>query len=453
MQKRIGKFITNLFPDKEFLRNFLTLFTGSTLSQFIPFLAGPLIARLYAPSDFGLYALLSSTAGLASIVATGSYEFAVLTSDTDDEADSLSLLSSLLSFIFSCVASVVLFLIVLFAKPWGTTSFGYVWFLVPLFVVFQGVLNATGYRLNRQQKYGVMAKGRLLRTAIMTSAQVLLGLFSLPWGLFPGMLTGHFSAALYQLKSVRHYFYSAFRSFSVKNIKTLAIKYYRFPAFLMPAQLVNELSVQAPVFLLKSFFSTAAVGLYALPQKFLNLPVALIGNSIGQVFFQKAVEQKNQPESLAATTLSLFRFLFRIGVIPFSVMLVFGDTIFAWLFGVQWLQSGLFAQMLSPWLLFVLAGSPISKLFTVLDRQNQSLWFNLVLLALRVAGLVAGALFFSSQVAAVFLFSLLSFLYWVFLTFYILRLARVRVFPIIVETFVTWIIVILPMIIVRFVLI
>ena len=185
----------------------------------------------------------------------------------------------------------------------------------------------------------------------------------------------------------------------------------------------------------------------------MNLPVALIGNSIGQVFFQKAVEQKNQPESLAATTLSLFRFLFRIGVIPFSVMLVFGDTIFAWLFGVQWLQSGLFAQMLSPWLLFVLAGSPISKLFTVLDRQNQSLWFNLVLLALRVAGLVAGALFFSSQVAAVFLFSLLSFLYWVFLTFYILRLARVRVFPIIVETFVTWIIVILPMIIVRFVLI
>jgi hypothetical protein len=106
--------------------------------------------------------------------------------------------------------------------------------------------------------------------------------------------------------------------------------------------------------------------------------------------------------------------------------------------------------MLSPWLLFVLSGSPISKLFTVLDKQHQSLWLNLVLLTLRVAGLIAGALFFSSQVMAVFLFSLLSFLYWVFLTFYILRLAKVKVLPIIIETVVTWTIVVLPMVIVRY---
>ncbi|MDD2548624.1 MAG: oligosaccharide flippase family protein [Bacteroidales bacterium] len=450
MRKNVSKYISKIFPDKEFLRNFLTLFTGSTLGQFIPFVAGPLLARLYVPADFGLYALLSSTAGLASLVATGSYEFAILTSDTDDEADSLSLLSSLLSFIFSCVATLILFLMVVFAKPWTNSAFGYTWFLVPLFVVFQGVLNATGYRLNRQQKYGVMARGRLLRAAVMTSVQLLLGFLSLPWGLFPGMLTGHFSAAAYQLRSVRCYFHSAFRSFTIKNIKVLAAKYYRFPAFLMPAQLVNELSIQTPVFLLKSFFSTSAVGFYALPQKFLNAPVALIGNSIGQVFFQKAVEQKKHSESLAATTLSLFRFLFRIGVVPFSIMLVFGDSVFVWLFGDQWVQSGLFAQMLSPWLLFVLSGSPISKLFTVLDKQHQSLWLNLVLLTLRVAGLIAGALFFSSQVMAVFLFSLLSFLYWVFLTFYILRLAKVKVLPIIIETVVTWTIVVLPMVIVRY---
>lgn len=453
MQKKKGRFISNLFPDKELLRNFLTLFTGSTLSQFIPFLAGPLLARLYAPADFGLYALLSSTAGLASIVATGSYEFAVLTCDTDDEADSLSLLSSFLSFLFSFITTVILILIVFFAKPWDNNLLGCIWFLVPAFVAFQGVLNATGYRLNRQQRYGVMAKGRLLRAAIMTSAQLLLGLLSLPWGLFPGMLTGHFSAAIYQLKSVRRYFYNAIRSFSVKNLKTLAVKYYRFPKFLMPAQLINELSAQAPVFLLKSFFSTAVVGLYALPQKFLNVPVALVGNSIGQVFFQKAVEQKKHSESLAETTLSIFRFLFRIGVVPFSAMLVFGDIIFVWLFGAQWLQSGLFAQMLSPWLLFVLAGSPISKLFTVLDKQNQSLWLNLVLLFLRVAGLVAGALFFKSQIAAIFLFALCSFTYWVFLTFYILGLAKVKIVPIIIETIVTWILIVLPMIIIRYFLI
>lgn len=428
------------------MKSFLTLFSGATLGQLIPFLAGPVLARLYSPEDFGLYALLSSTAGLASIVATGSYEFAILTSDSDEEADSLSLFSSLLSLIFSTIAAGILVVIIVLIKPWGSDVVGWIWLLAPIFVFFQGLMNSTNFRLNRQKRYGVMAQGKLVRATVMTIVQLLFGIFKLPWGLFPGMISGHAAASGYQFLFVKERFSRAIKSFSITNIKAIAAKFYRFPSFLLPAQLVNEMSVQVPIYLLRSFFTTAAVGLYALPQKFLNVPVVLIGNSLGQVFFQKAAEQKNDVEALASTTKSLFRFLFRIGVVPFSLILVFGDLLFVLVFGQEWQQSGVYSQMLSPWLLFVLVGSPISKLFTVLDRQKESLGLNILLLSLRTGALVVGAIFFHSELVAIFLFAITGFLYWAFLAFYILKMARVRLLPMILETIITWLLVLIPLV-------
>ncbi len=438
-------------PSSELLKNFLTLFSGATLGQIIPFLAGPLLSRLYSPEDFGLFALLSSVSGLASIVATGTYEVSILTSENEEEAESAFLLSTILTLLFSSVSAIIILVMVIIANPWATNSLGWIWLLTPLFILFTGLLNSTSYRLNRQKRYGKMATGKIIRSIAMTVAQLILALGKFQWGLFPGMLVGQISSSSYQLSSVKENLKKSIKAISYTNLKAIAIKHKRFPLFLLPAQLTNELSVQVPIYMLKMFFTTSIVGLYALPQKFLNIPVVLIGNSMGQVFFQKAAELKDDRQALAQTTLSLFRFLFRIGVVPFSIILVFGDYLFSWAFGGEWLQSGVFAQMLSPWLLFVLSGSPISKLFTVQNRQEQSLYFNLSLLSLRVLGLLSGALFFKSEVMAVLLFGVTSFSYWVFLTFFILRIANVNVLKALVETFVTWLLVLTPLALIRFI--
>lgn len=425
-------------PAKEMLSDFLKLFSGATIGQLIPFLTGPLLSRLYSPDDFGLYALLSSTAGILSIISTGAYEYAILTTDDDDESKQLGLLSVLLSLVFSIFSSLILLIILIIAKPWISSSLAWIWMVVPVYVFAQGFLSASNYTLNRQQRYGRMSKGKLMRSASIAGFQIIFGFLKLPWGLFPGMTAGHSAATIYLYKGVRSLFRESVKAASIKNLKAIAKKYYRFPFFTLPSQVLNELSVQIPVYLLKAFFSTAVVGIYALPQKLLNVPVSLIGQSIGQVYFQKAAEQKNNPEALAGTTASLFRFLFRVGVIPFTIIITFGDLIFPWLFGAEWKQSGVFAQMLSPWLLFVLAGSPISKLFTVQDKQKLGLYFNTTLITLRVVALLVGGLFFKSEIIAVLLFGLTGFGYWFFQSFYILRMAKVKTLPIFIETVFIW---------------
>ncbi len=436
-------------PEKEVLRGFIKLFSGATLGQLIPFFAGPILARLYSPEDFGLFAILSSTSAILSIASTGAFEYAILTTDDEKEASDLALFSSMLAFIFSLLTCVILLLIILLCRPWLHNSYGWAWLLIPVFIFLQGITNAANNSHNREEHYGKMAKGKLIRSVIMSLSQVFLGLLNLRWGLFPGQLVGNGASAIYLFYGVKKKFINAFQLFSLANFRNLAKKYYRFPRFMVPSQMLNELSVQVPVYFLELFFSTAVVGVYALPQKLLNVPVSLIGSSIGQVYFREAAKHKNNAEALSKTTLALFRFLFRIGVVPFSVILVFGDVIFPWLFGSEWQQSGYFAQMLSPWLLFVLSGSPISKLFAVLEKQKTGLWFNITLIALRVSALLAGGLIFKSEMIAVLLFSITGFAYWFYQSFYILRMAKIKIAPIVFEIITILFIVIIPMVIAR----
>jgi O-antigen/teichoic acid export membrane protein len=104
---------------------------------------------------------------------------------------------------------------------------------------------------------------------------------------------------------------------------------------------------------------------------------------------------------------------------------VFGDILFAWYFGETWRISGMYAQMLSPWLFFVLCGSPLSNLFVVLGRLRLSLNLNIGLLLVRISAMFIGAYWFSPTVA-ILLFAAVSFAYWVILTFYTLHLSGAK---------------------------
>jgi O-antigen/teichoic acid export membrane protein len=297
-----------------------------------------------------------------------------------------------------------------------------------------------------------MAKGKMIRDFAMTIGQLFLGLLKFRWGLLPGLVFGQASATGFYVKKIWSDLYGSLSRISVKRMIFVAKRYYRFPIFLMPSQLINELSVHVPVYCLNFFFSNSAVGLYALPQKFLNVPVVLVGNSIGQVFYKDARTHLLSPEEIKKRTFSLFTMLFYISVIPFSIILVFGDVIIGWAFGQGWLQSGVYAQYLSPWLMFVLIGSPISRLFTVLDKQKLSLWLNIILFNLRVAGLAIGTFIFNSAEMAVKLFAITGALYWIFLSFYTLYIAKVRIKPVILNTFIVWLTVLLILFSIRMIL-
>src|SRR5690606_21930692 len=106
---------------------------------------------------------------------------------------------------------------------------------------------------------------------------------------------------------------------------------------------LNNLSNQIPIFLLISSFDSTVTGNYSLANSLLNIPGTLLSAAIAPVFLQKAAETfRADAKKLPELVLKVYKKLFYWGVIPFSVLIVFGDFIFRLFLGENWMLAGEF---------------------------------------------------------------------------------------------------------------
>jgi len=84
-------------PASASARHVLTLMTGTTLAQAIALAISPILTRLYAPEQFGVFALYLSIVALLAIVATGRYELAIVLPESDVDAWHLCALALLIA--------------------------------------------------------------------------------------------------------------------------------------------------------------------------------------------------------------------------------------------------------------------------------------------------------------------------------------------------------------------
>ena len=78
---------------KQYLKNFLILFSGNTVAQIIPFILAPFVARLFSPEEIAVQENFLALASLLAIAAAGRYEFAFLIPKEEKPARQLLLLS------------------------------------------------------------------------------------------------------------------------------------------------------------------------------------------------------------------------------------------------------------------------------------------------------------------------------------------------------------------------
>ncbi|OGX87117.1 hypothetical protein BEN47_11585 [Hymenobacter lapidarius] len=199
-------------------------------------------------------------------------------------------------------------------------------------------------------------------------------------------------------------------SFNWQEIKQMALEYKNFPLYVLPANYLNTISSQLPIFALTTGFGTTAVGLYSFSVSLMEIPINLIGNAIGPVFAQKAVEvHYNEPARLPVITLDLYNKLIYLGVIPFGFITIFGDWIFKFAFGARWEGAGLFTAFLGYYYILKLTSLSTSGIYAVLNKQRYLLISNTSTLLARGLGLGIG-LYFKDVKIAMLLFGAGSFL-------------------------------------------
>lgn len=350
----------------DFLRNVLTLMTGTTLAQAIPIAAMPLLTRLYTPEDFGVLALYMSIAGMISVVITARYEIAVMLPEREEDAASLVALSVCIAGVISLVLlAVILFFNEDIQGLLNNRAIGPWLYLLPITVFVTGMWQALNYWNNRAKKFKRLAVSRVAQGGGMTLAQFVLNGLS-AGGLVVGYLVGQISGLLVFMTRTWREDRTVLSKVSLLSMLENARRYSKFPKYSMLGALLDNAAVQMPVLMLSKFYDTHVVGIFSLTFRALNLPMSLIATSFSQVLFQRfVVLQRDNPERLAPFVLKLFFGLLSLMVPLVAFVWLLGPDLFALVFGESWRQAGDYATVLIFAVAIRFAVSPLSTVLAM----------------------------------------------------------------------------------------
>lgn len=416
MISRIRNFAQWLLPKSAFARGVSVLVGGTASAQILLILVSPLLTRLYTPEDFGLLAVYTSLLALVSVVSSLRYELAIPLPEDDHEAANVLVLCLFLIIISTVLTGIILiFLGSSIVSILGVPRLSkYLW-LFPISVFITGIYTVFNYWGIRTKQFSNIASTKIQQAITVLLIQLTtfkLGVVALLLGQVAGQGIGTTSLLMPAL--VR----KEFKHFNGKDILYLSYRYRKFPFYSTWEGLSNTAGSQLPVILFASLFSPVSAGLYALSHRILSLPMSLIGNAIGQIFFSKAVEARRvgKIDNLVS---GLHAQLAHIAMAPALILLLIGPDLFAFIFGEKWRQAGEFARWMTPWLYLVFVSSPLSTLFAVLEQQAQGLAFQLILLISRVIAIIVGAVLVNDLMLTIVLFTSVSALCWLGFLFWI----------------------------------
>jgi O-antigen/teichoic acid export membrane protein len=121
------------------------------------------------------------------------------------------------------------------------------------------------------------------------------------------------------------------------------------------------------------------------------MPLDWLGGAIAKVFFQRAAEAQLEG-NIALVVEGVFSRLVTLGMLPMVMLSMVGRDAFAVVFGSNWAEAGVYAQILAMWTFFWFISSPLSALFSILEKQEYLLRINFAILGTRLISLIVGGL-------------------------------------------------------------
>ena len=364
------KAILNRLFSSEFLKNVSTQMIGTGLAQALPFLATPILTRLYTQDDFARYTTFFAVASILAVAAGGRYFLAVVLPKKEEDAIRLYNLSIYVSIIYALVLALV-FQVLYWTDVNRSEEIVY---FVPLYVLFSGLWMSLIHISVRDKSFRINALAKIFQASGYIATAIALGLTRISaLGLVIAKTAGIFGSALYLFNRLR------VRGFTWRwqAYKEVALRYIDFPKYNVGPALLNTLTAQAFILVLTEFYSTEDLGYYGLTFMVLSAPLGLIGTSYKDVFYQRITELINQERF--KESLMFFRrsaaFLFALGFLIAIVLYFFGPKLFGIVFGSDWTRSGEFAAILSFSFMVKLVASPLSSVFYAADKiRVASVW-------------------------------------------------------------------------------
>jgi len=385
-----------------FVKDVSILASGTIFAQILAILAAPIITRLYGPDIYGTMSLFVSITSIVSMISCLCYEYSIVLAENDKEAANMLMVSLSLVFLISLLTTPVIYVLRNVIPTWlNDQSLGPLLWIIPPAVLIGGVLIALSYWCTRKNEFRQLSAARVGNSLGTTSIQLGSGFagHATAESLVVANVFGSLTAILFLCRKSWLSDRDTLRNDVRLRCMMEGLKRYRkFPIFHTWSILLNTVSWQLPIILLSAFFSPSVAGYYALGNAVVRAPMNLFSSSIAQVFYRKAIEA-NRQGNLSIIVEELFRRLVIWGLFPMLLLTIVGRDVFLIIFGDNWAEAGVYAQILAVWTFFWFVSGPLSSLFEALEKQEMGLIWNLCNFLTRLFSLLLGGWLHDSRTA------------------------------------------------------
>lgn len=366
---------------RDIFRNMAVLALGVGFAKLIGLIVIPILTRVYTPEHFGVLSVFTAMAALLVPVATLRYVVAIPLPKSDRLA--MNLLGACLLFIAASTLLLALLFGVAGKLILSALSMEMLlpyWWLIPIGLLCVSAYEVVTLWATRHKAFKIMAKIQVWQMLLGAVVKIALGLLGIkPLGLLIGQVVQQSGGVLALTQHFLKSFKELRRSITGSRMRTVLQCYADFPKFRLPSQFLLVFSIQAPLLFSATLFGATTTGQLGLALMALGMPLQLLGTTTGKAYFSEIAKiGRHHPDKIRLITVSVIKRLFFLALAPCALLLFAGPSLFSLVFGEQWVQAGIFARILSVYLLFQFVSSPLANALTVFNKQRIFLLINII---------------------------------------------------------------------------
>lgn len=345
--------------------------TANVFAQLLATAVSPVIARLYSPTDFGVFSVYTAFVTVVLVFSGLRYEYAIsLPKDTGTATRLLmiALSGGLIN------AGILVILTLLLGRAVGKwthlPNYHLLWF-VPLGLLAGTAYQCLSYWAIRMERFTLISRTTVWQSITKIGIQLSTGALGLgPVGLLLGDSVGR-AAGVFQIgrdayRHSREFFHEA----TPDNIWQALVRYRQFPLVAAPAALFNVAALQMPQIAFAVLYGAREAGQLGLATRVVGIPIAVLAAAVAQVFLSHASRMaREHPEHLRKFFVTTASGLAVVGIPAAALLWFVAVPLFARVFGSQWRESGVYCAILCAPLAAEFIVSSISQIVYVLEKN------------------------------------------------------------------------------------
>lgn len=335
-----------------FNRDVFSLSRGVLVAQVLLFLAYPIITRIYSPDAFGQFGVIYYAAIVLVIFATAKADMILPTLKRPREANALLLVLLVWITIFCtvCFGLVLIFKQQLIELLKLSPDMGTYLVSIPLLTFFISLYTALRAWLVRRRRFPQIGLGNIFRAPVNIGVSLfsprLIENTTNGAGLVLAQVAGDGVIAFWYARCIRAREWWVIFNSSFKQILNVLHENKKLLTTLFTSQSIATLHGRLAPFVIIYAYGPVEAGFYALADRIIAAPFALVAVPISDVYRQRAAKAYHSQASFISEFWQTLRLAVLLSLAPVIIALLAMPHVIGLVFGPEWTDATITLQIL-----------------------------------------------------------------------------------------------------------